>query len=204
MTDLKKPLIFLVLGILTLSVLHGSAQEQAAPFGLRMGTPRTEVLALVGNYSESQPGFLHVRNVPRTSPDFEAYGLIVSPTLGLCKILAVGRDLELNASGDNLKEAFAETARALDEEYGRHELYDYLKPGSLLKNPDDWTIALVKTQRVLAGTWTPAPSSGLGSILLETVAPSASVGYLELHFEGRTFGACKEELAHARRSALAR
>jgi len=184
---------------LALADVHGISQDHAAPFGLRMGMPREAVLSRVSGYRESQPGFLQVRDVPEKDPRFEGYGLVVSPSRGLCKIMAVGKDIPLNPSGDGLKALFAQLMLTLDGQYGEHELFDFLKPGSPLPGSEHWAEALAKHDRVLSGTWTPSPDTGLASVLLESIASGPTVGYLELHFEGPDFTECRDELARSQR-----
>ena len=197
----KRPIILIACALSTISTLHAFAQNDA-PFGLRMGTARDEVLRVVGSYRETQPGFFQVLDVPEKDADFEGYGLVVSPTMGLCKIMAVSKDVPLNASGDRLKDTFAKIAASLDERYGKHEIFDYLKAESFWKGSENWSMALAKRDRVLAGTWTPPASTGLGSVLLESVASKPDVGYLELHFESENFLACRDELAKSQRTAF--
>ncbi len=199
---MRKPALALLCGVLLLTGVRGRAQTPEAPFGLRFGSTRAEVLTLIGTYRETQPGYFEARQVPAADPAFEAYGLVVSPTTGLCKVMAVGRDVAVALDGSALKQAFADTARALDARYGLHETFDYLRPGSLKRESDDWTEALMTRERVLAATWTPTGAAGLAAVTLEAMASTPSVGYLEVHFESPTFASCRDELAHARRAAI--
>ena len=177
------------------------AAQGATPFGLRIGMSRAEVEKLRG-YKGPQAGqSLAFVTPPQPHPDFESYGVVISPTQGLCKVIAIGRDITLNSFGDQLKTAFAETSRALEEKYGKPQVFDYVQSGSIWKEREDWAMSLAKEERTLAAMWE-KPGSDLGGVLLESIASNSHTGYLRLSYESPTFSACKDEVTKAQRSVF--
>ena len=172
--------------------------DEDGPFGLRMGLSRDQLVALIGRHTEPVHGMLQTVTVPKKQPDIESYAVVVSPTHGVCKIMAAGKDLKLDLFGDSLKSAFEEAATALDQKYGNREMYDYLAPSSIWREPADWSMSLAKQERVLAASWEPASTTGIAFVMLEAIAQSSTVGYLRLHYDSPSFARCKAELTLAR------
>jgi hypothetical protein len=173
------------------------------PFGLRMGTPRAELLKLLGKYTEQQNGQIVSATVPRPHPDFEQYGALASQTHGLCKVVAAGVDISLNAFGDRLKAAFNTIGQQLEDKYGKPETIDRLTPGSIWDKPEDWTMALSREERTLVKLWTnPAGANKTVTIALQARAANTRTGSLLLTYEAATFSACAAEITKSQRSVF--
>ena len=127
--------------------------EAPTPFGLRFGMPRAEIEKLAGYKAPTSGQTVAIVDPPQPHPDFVAYGVLASPTHGLCKVVAVGKTLQLNSFGDQIKAAFEETAKSLEGRYGKFKRADFLKTGSIWNEPDDWSMALAKEERSLAAMW---------------------------------------------------
>jgi hypothetical protein len=109
--------------ILLTAAVMAHAQE-TGPFGLRMGMSRTELQPLIDKtFQEQSPGVLAVK-VPKPHPDFETYLVIVSPTHGLCRISALGKNISMNSFGDQVKDSFTEMRQVLEGRYGKPEDID--------------------------------------------------------------------------------
>lgn len=176
--------------------------EPAAPFGITFGMPRSELEQLIGTFAEAEPGTLVATTVPRPHPDFEHYVFFVSPTNGVCGITAMGKSVQMNAFGDQLKEAFAKIDGQLTERYGKAQQYtDMVKPGSIWNEPEDWSMALSLAERVLSKVWNP-PASSLSAIGLQATAESRNEGRLLLLYQSPTSRACMEDLEQAQSSVL--
>jgi hypothetical protein len=161
-----------------------------------MGMSRTELQPLIDKtFQEQSPGVLAVK-VPKPHPDFETYLVIVSPTHGLCRISALGKNISMNSFGDQVKDSFTEMRQVLEGRYGQPEVFDYLKVGSIWKDADDWAMALSEEERTLAAVWKSA------NVILQAKALDRRTAYLTIIYDGPQFLACREELRKASSSVL--
>lgn len=130
------------------------AEIGSGPFGLPMGATLTQLkvvdkLVPVPNV----PGSYLVRAVPKPHGAFESYVLAISETSGLCKIAAIGKDIESSSFGTEIQSAFAALDQALQEKYGNRKNFDFLRAGSIWDEPKDWMMGLLKKERVLSSYW---------------------------------------------------
>lgn len=179
-----------------------SAQDDG-PFGLRMGMTKGEVQKAMGAMKEGQPGRFLAPTPPKKHPGFETYVLMISPSHGLCKIVAVGVNVPLNSFGDRLKDQFKDINTALTEKYGEPKTFDYLKAGSVWKDADDWAMALVQEERTLASFWdTPNAPGGVVNVVLSAKALDSRTGYLSLAYESASTKECFAEVTKSERSVF--
>lgn len=174
------------LAFLSLSI-QSFSQVKAGPFGLEAGMTKEQIIKTVGESAvkASEGDALVLTNVPEAHPDFEAYALVISPENGLMKMLAMGKSINTDARGSELKSAYNSVKAALTNTYGKpnHEL-DILSNGSIWIYPDDWMAALFKAERVLASSWMDIPlPDKIRFIRLDAAAKSKTVGYLNLTYE---------------------
>jgi len=94
-----------------------------------------------GNYSYS------TSSLPRSHPDFNLYTLRITPTHGLCSIVAMGRVINTSVYGTELINAFNNIESSLTSKYGTPKHLDYLLPGSIWHEPNDWMMSLLKKER---------------------------------------------------------
>ena len=162
------------------------AQEIAGPFGLRRGMTQEQVIQIVGKGAakETKGDTLQVWTVPRPHPAFEFYLLIFSPKDGLLKISAYGNDIKTNGFGASVRTSFIEIRDAISQTYGQPEFTsDFLRSGSIWKEPEDWMMGLLKEERILAALWEKALPNRIHGIGLEAVALSTEEGFLRLGYE---------------------
>src|ERR1035437_1964643 len=83
---------------------------------------------------------------------------IQKPDEGLLKISALGNDIRTNGFGEEVRESFKTILDAVSETYGKPEdVFDYVKHGSIWKEPEDWMMGLLKKERTLDAYWTKGP-----------------------------------------------
>ena len=177
-------------GCFILSIAGLTAAGEDSSYGISMGMPRADVLRAIGSYREITPGMLRTERVPEGHDELESYAIIVSNSHGVCKIMAVGKDVPLNASVGGLRTAFEAAAARLDEQFGRRETYDYALP-RLMRHAG---VEPRHAQPVLAASWSPS-GSNIAHVLLEAVGSSPHLGYLRFHFESGSYPACRRELS---------
>ena len=185
---LKSTLIFLL--------ISSSVLALAGPFSLRKGMTIKELKQHGALVSDETPGFYHSRQLKNGHNSFESYTLIVSPTIGLCKIIAVGKNIESNSSGAQIREVFDFLKEPLVAKYGSpSDNFDFLAVGSIWNDRGDWMMSLVKKERHLATFWTSENlPDNLKNIGLNAHALSPSTGYLKLTYEFDNAEACLAEL----------
>ena len=136
-------------------------------------------------------------SVPNPHRAFESYTFHLTQTHGLCRIQGIGADVAMNAFGTQLKEQFQELAEALDEKYGTHKSLEAVAPGSGWNNPEDWPMALVQQEALLAATWdfTNIPrDDGIQGMTLEASAMSREKGYVILTYYFDNSDLCIREI----------
>ncbi len=179
----------------TIILFIASFPAVAGPFGLSKGMTLEEAKKYGDFVSGNSPFVYTAKTLAGGHPDFESYSIILTPQQGLCKIQASGKDVNTSAFGDELKAKHIEFVKALSNKYGSPgNNYDFLRLGSIWKDPQDWMMALLKKERTLASYWssperTNLPDSLL-SIELVTAALSGSKGYLRLSYEFNNLDAC--------------
>ncbi len=78
-------------------------------------------------------------------------------------------------------------AKQIEVVYGPSKVFDFLKYGSIWKEPNDWMMGLKQKERTLVAFWDDETgadmSSTVANIMLEANATSSSSGYLSLSYE---------------------
>lgn len=177
----------------TIALMAGAlgAQQRPVhePFGFHRGMTRAEVIKAVGAASidtkHSQGDFLSVSTAPKPYSAFEAYNLWFSPSQGLLKISAIGKTIQTNRFGEQIRVAYGEISKALRATYGEPEVLDFLKTGSIWKEPEDWTMGLLKEEREYSEYWSKysLKLADMSGIVLEALALSDERGYLIVSYE---------------------
>lgn len=187
MATSRKALFIILLG----GVFQGAVA--AGPFGLTMGVPKEE-LALKPNEDMSISYIFD--SVPVPSPYFETYAGSVGEQAGLCNIRAITGVIDTNRFGHSLRSQFDKIKEALRKRYGEPKLYDFIIPGSLWDEPQDFMMGMLRDDRKLAAFWshdnTPL-GSDLQEIMLEGRALSTTSGALILQYDFLNIDECRIE-----------
>ena len=163
-----------------------TSQSPPEPFGFKVGMPKAQVIALVGQQflSKDNGDILEFSTAPMPHPDFETYMVGISPSTGLAEVVALSKDIQTNVYGEGVQSKFEEVKTALDMKYGTPaNAFDFLRSGSLWDKPEDWMMGLVKEDRTLDTFW----KVGDVSIDLEAKALSQEKGYLRLAYQFSNF-----------------
>jgi len=169
------------------------SQEKSGPFGFEAGMTKEQIIKIVGESAikASDGDTLILTNAPNPHGDFESYALIISPENGLLKIVAMGKSINTNGFGNEVKSAFKDMRAALANIYGKpnHEL-NLLTNGSIWIGPDDWMAGLLRMERLLACSWLDMPLPNRIHVLrLDAAAKSKEIGYLHQSYEFEGFEA---------------
>jgi hypothetical protein len=147
-----------------------------------------------------------MKHVPKPHPSFESYVVVVSESLGLCKVSGIGKTLESSSYGTQIHSEFDKLEDALASRYGAHKSYDLLQAGSLWTGPTYWMMGLYKKERTLATFWNRKEGSSLPgdmeAIMLDAKAMNTLEGYVTLRYEFTNSDTCNEEIKRNRDSGL--
>ena len=182
-----------------------SATAAAGPFGLWKGMNEEQLRQSTTTLAAIDATSFTADSVPNPHRAFESYTFHLTQTHGLCRIQGIGTDVAMNMFGTQLKEQFQELAEALDEKYGTHKSLEAVAPGSAWNNPEDWPMALVKQEAMLAATWdfTNIPrDDGIQGMTLEASAMSREKGYVVLTYYFDNSDLCIREINRAHNSVF--
>ena len=170
------------------------------PFGFEGGLSKDIIEKMVGEQltvSNETPNLYILKSAPKNNSAFETYALVISPTVGLCQIRAIGKDISSNRFGHQLKSQFDELKNSLTSIYGIPKTLDILMPGSLWKDSDDWMMGLYKKDRTLMAEWSStakAPlKNSLESVVMQARAQGTDSGFVLLQYSFTNEPQCEEE-----------
>lgn len=170
------------------------------PLGLAAGLSKDLIEQMTGErlvLTDDGQNLYQMNHAPKSNQAFEAYALVISPTVGLCQIRAIGKTIDTNGFGHQLKSGFDELSGSLTSIYGPPQTLDMLMPGSIWKDPDDWMMGLYKKDRSLMADWTGSSSvplkSSLKSVILQARALGSDKGYVLLQYSFTNDAQCQAE-----------
>lgn len=185
-------------------LLSVSVAATAGPFGLDMGTPLSELNKQM-KLKPEKPALYSTPSVPKAHPDFDDYRLVVTPTHGLCKIIAWSKVISTSVYGTELVSKFSDLESALATKYGNPNRFDYLRNGSIWNEQRDWMMGLHKKERTLKSYWTnedrELPDS-VQAIGLEAMAISTEQAVVKLGYEFKNSDQCIDWIKSQKDSAL--
>jgi len=169
----------------------------AGPLGLEKGMSLDD-LKKQGAFTPTNAVHVYTsKSLLRGHPDAELYSAIVSPTLGLCKIVVATKDINTNSYGTDLIGEFNEIKVALSNKYGNSKDYDFLRSGSIWNESRDWMMGLAKKDRTLSSFWTTPENSmpdSIKAISLEAISLGGSKGFIRFGYEFDNISQCLEEM----------
>ena len=175
------------------------------PFGLQEGVSLKD---FTQDYkvTDPKPGKLvyEAYDVPRADDRFTHYQLWFDQDVGLCKIVAQGKMLNVNEDGHQLKHRYAEVAKMLIQQYGpMTDDFDFVKADSALSASNQWMMSLFKKERVLGGYWEDGKGKRGGGQAILTLpdhlkmitvnarAYSPTTGAVDVEYEFSNFNQCE-------------
>lgn len=170
------------------------------PFGLEAGLSKDLIERMTGQLltlrDEAQSLYM-LESPPKPNDAFEQYGLVISPTVGLCQIRAIGRTINTNDYGHQVRDAFDNLQSALTTAYGKPKVLDALMPGSIWKDSRDWMMSLHKKDRSLIAEWKSTQSaplkSDVKSITMVARAQGSDKGYVVAQYSFANDPTCEAE-----------
>jgi hypothetical protein len=177
-----------VLCFVALLLVAGAyCQPYSGPFGLKMGLTLRQLENIDPDIVSKTDGTYSMKKVPTPHSSFESYLLTISPDTGLCKIMAIGKDIPDSDYGLALQSEYYTVKKALQKKYGKGKELDALLPDSIWDEEDDFLMGLLREERVLVSYWfsdtDDSVPQDISAIMLEAKALFSDVGYIRVHYE---------------------
>ena len=176
---------------------------RTGPFGLEMGMPMSEFNEPL---EEIAPGKYYAKSAPKPHSAFESYVFTITPKHGLSWIKSLGKTIQTNPYGIELKSEFDSMKSKLESKYGKHDLLDFLMHDSIWNEPRDWMQSISNKERILMAQWEPKHGSILGeslvSVALIASASDTSSGYISIEYSFENTGEVELELSALEDEAL--
>ncbi|WP_223507794.1 hypothetical protein [Pseudomonas sp. BF-B-25] len=178
----------------------------SGPLGFEVGINGDVIEKMTGEtprlVKESENLYL-IDRAPKPNDAFEQYGLVISPTVGLCVIRGVGKTIQTNDFGHQLQAGYGAMKDALTTIYGKPKTYDFLMPSSIWKDSNDWMTGLYKQDRTLAAEWKgPGIKNDINSISIDARALSRDKGYFVVEYAFNNSPECTAELKKQKNDSL--
>jgi len=191
-------------GLFIVALLLSQPLLIAGPFGLKKGMRPDEIQGL---RKVDGRGMYELTEPPNPHPKLQKLRLIFSERSGLAKIIAASDLVSTSRYGEGLRAAYEELAEALAKKYGGGpKITEFLQPGSVWDEPNDWMTALTKDERYHFRMWSKANGLDLPDeiqgIMLRAVGMSAEAGMVFLAYEFDNFSDYTTEENEAAESAL--
>lgn len=160
----------------------------ASPFGLSKGMTLEQVKEACGGREpvKIDDGLYYIVPV-KQHPYFVRYIAWIDEKEGLNYIKAIGKDIDTNSYGFDLRSKFESLENSLSKTYGNCDRMDFLMPGSIWDDLDDWMYALEKKERYLMSSWERKYGSTLPDelecVYLGAMANSSTSGYIVLEYK---------------------
>lgn len=193
--------------IIVAAVFFAAFGAIAGPLGLNKGMTLEELKKQGAFVSGNQQFVYTAKTIASGHPDFESYTVILTPEQGLCKIQAVSKDIDTSSFGNELQGKYRELVGALSKKYGAPgKDYDFLRAGSIWKEPQYWMMGLLKKERNLDAFWSKPENNDLpdflGTVSLSAYALSGSKGAIKLSYDFDNIDACMETFKSKKNSSL--
>ncbi|MDM3554792.1 hypothetical protein PAK37_18415 [Proteus mirabilis] len=182
---------------------------ESGPFGFKIGLTRENIESMITGeirLVDDEQNLYLTNSSPKKNSEFSSFGLVISPTVGLCQIRAIGNDIKTNSYGQPLRQEFNELVNTLESLYGKPKQEDILLSGSIWRNPQDWMMGLYKQERYLSARWKEQndnmKENELSSIAVEARADSGSNGYIFLQYTFANNPECVKEIEENKKSSF--
>ena len=182
-------------------ILSSPCLAVAQPFGIVMGQQIDTLKA-----EKTSKEFTYMVTPPKTHAEMEAYVVIATPGQGVCSVRGIGINHANDAFGFKIKDIAASIRKQVNATYGLSTLNDFLEPGSIWREANEWAIAVSKDERAYQFTWGkktgPVISNNVVEILETVGAADRDTTYLTLQFRFNNYKLCKAEIDTAEAKAF--
>lgn len=182
---------------------------EVGPFGFKAGLTKENIEGMVSGevrLVSDEKNLYVASSSPKKNSDFTSFGLVISPTVGLCQIRAIGDDIKTNSYGQPLRHKFTELVETLESLYGKSNQENTLLSGSIWREPQDWMMSLYKQERYLNASWKTQNNNmkenEITNIGVEARADSDSRGYIFLQYTFTNNPECVKEIEDKKKNSF--
>lgn len=176
--------------------------NKSGPFGLKMGMSLEQIS---NEYELLSHGIYRLISVPKPHSEFESYIVRVSPTHGLYWIKAIGKTIVTSSHGIELRLTFDRMIEKLQVSYGEVSIKDFLLPGSIWGDSNDFMMGLIQKERNLYALWDKtnlSDKNDLMTLFLGANAVDRNSGYIALEYSFNNESVAESDLSQAEDSSL--
>lgn len=171
--------------------MHEDVELRDGPFGYDIGQP----LRSIENVDETDGDLRIIESPPKPHPDFESVALIGYSDTGICSIRGIGRNLENDGTGSQIRSKVDELAAALETKYGEPKKVDICQAGDIGCNTNYWMMFLGDGQRSYGYLWEQQneamQAANIGSIAVVAKAANIQTSYPVLEFYAADEASCE-------------
>ena len=170
-----------------------ASDATAQPFGVKQG-------ALPELYDGKLSSSKNIYDItpPKTHPFFERYIVLSTDKTGICLITAIGKNIINDAYGSQARSDFKSLRDQIASKYGNSKMFDFLRAGSIWRDPKDFSMAVAKKERTLSSFWDKKEGSklvdGVRAISIELKGLDSLELYLTASFDFDNRSACAVEM----------
>lgn len=165
------------------------------PFGISMGIDAS-TLPGCSLSSSGHPGMYLCKSVPKPHPDIEEYFIFSPRDVGICRIVAVGRDISDSGNGGRTRQKTDEIAAQIATSYGQWtKRWDFLHVGALFTEDVYWLMAVRKDERTYGYVWSDgnfASKNAVKELMVTAKASKSDTGYVSIQFDFSNRDKCDE------------
>lgn len=172
----------------------------SAPFGIAFHSPVSE-LSVVRELAQGG----YVVEPPTPHPLFISYLVRATPTFGVVWVKGLGTVISSDNFGTATSGAVDRVAEQLTHRYGRPTKTDFLMPGSVWSDPQDWMTALNNNERYYSYIWerpTAELPEDLESIYVGATGDDGYAAQVVLEYASRKLPQAEAELERQMASLL--
>ncbi len=137
-------------------------------------------------------GVYRCATLPKPHSAFEFYAVKSTPETGICWVKGIGTDIDTNAAGSSIRSKVDELGEQIALTYGKSEHDDWLMPGSIWSDYEDWMMGLLKDERIYAYKWSDPAKNALVLVYLSASASNSTTAYPVVEFSFSNKAKCDE------------
>lgn len=177
----------------TQTTKDASVKVGDGPFGFEFGMSIADVK---GASPLEKPGFYEVTSPPKSHPDFEGVVLVAYPETGICQIRGVGRTIEGDGSGGQVRAKVDALSEALSTKYGQATKFSHCSGGEIQCDDQFWMMTLDGGERAYGYEWVEPneamEKNRIGEIYVAASALNIQASYPRIEFHSEDKAGCNK------------
>jgi hypothetical protein len=184
-----------------------SPKTYDGPFGLTGSQSIAELEKLGFKTNDNTPNF-YMGTPPKPLRDATSYGVMATPSAGICRIMAQVPVSVVNGTGDQLRTKTDQLAETMQLKYGKYsEKVNYIGQDVYRRNPQFWMMGLKEESILYAYEWMqgktdkPLPNN-IENIEIAADAASTDSGTVIIRYTFKNYSECKKDVEKHKADSL--